>query len=435
MTVSDEVTESNERVTGYQLSALVALMLLNVQDGYDILAISFAANAIAQDWQIDRSELGFVLSASLVGMVIGALLLGPLADQFGRRMVSIGGLALSGVGALIAMAAPSVDVLIIGRLLTGIGIGGILPCLNTLVAEFAGKRYRGLAIALFQVGFTAGAFVSGFIVAWFLEIGDWRYVFGFGAFTSFLFIFIVFFLPESMDFLAKSGRHDALEQINKTRRMFGWTPLETLPAAVEKPNVLANAARLFNRQYLARTVLIWLSFFLLLIPLYFVLSWTPKLLVDVGFSEADGNLGGRLVNLIGILGAIVIGCGSLYFRSSHLTTIYLFGISATLLTISLMPMNLGPLLLMISIVGFFLHGSMLGLWATVAALYPTELRATGTGWAIGLSRAGAAIGPALAGILLEGGWAPQHLFAGFALPAAMAGVCMLVLCLTVRFAE
>jgi len=215
----------DQGLSAYQIFALVALACLNMQDGFDILAISFAANAIAESWQIGRASLGFVLSASLFGMMIGAMVLSPLADRIGRKPLTMIGLALSGIGMLIAMAAPSLNVLMIGRALTGFGVGGILASLNTLVAEFAGEKYRGQAVALFQLGFPLGAFFSGFIVAWLLDIGSWRHVFAFGAATSFVFIPIMLLLPESMDFIAKRGRPDALTHINHIRAKFGLTPL------------------------------------------------------------------------------------------------------------------------------------------------------------------------------------------------------------------
>jgi len=131
-----------DRLNAYQIFVLCILAVVNMQDGFDILAISFAANAITQDWGISRAELGVVFSAGLFGMMIGAMSLSPLADKFGRKKVIIAGLFASGVGMLIAMQAGSISMLVIGRILTGLGVGGILASLNTLVSEYAGERYR-----------------------------------------------------------------------------------------------------------------------------------------------------------------------------------------------------------------------------------------------------------------------------------------------------
>jgi len=419
----------DQGLSAYQIFALVALACLNMQDGFDILAISFAANAIAESWQIGRASLGFVLSASLFGMMIGAMVLSPLADRIGRKPLTMIGLALSGIGMLIAMAAPSLNVLMIGRALTGFGVGGILASLNTLVAEFAGEKYRGQAVALFQLGFPLGAFFSGFIVAWLLDIGSWRHVFAFGAATSFVFIPIMLLLPESMDFIAKRGRPDALTHINHIRAKFGLTPLAHLPepdpAAPDNP--IATVTALFTPRYFVRTALIWVAFFLLLTVLYFMLSWAPKLLTDMGFSQSQGNLGGRLINLTGMGGIVLIGLLSHWLRPSLVTSVYLVLLAGCLLALSTGSSSFTIMLVMISAIGFVIHGSMIGLYATTPALYPAHMRATGMGWAIGLSRFGAVLGPAIAGILLEAGWTPAQLFQIYAVPALLAAliVCLL----------
>lgn len=416
-------------ITRFQLLALIALACLNMQDGFDILAISFAANAIVEDWQLSSSALGIVLSASLFGMMIGAMGLSPLADRFGRKNVAILGLVLSGVGMIIAAASPSIDVLLIGRALTGIGVGGILVSLNTLVAEFAGERYRGVAVAIFQLGFPMGAFLSGFAVAWLLDLGDWRYVFAFGAFTSFIFVPVVMLLPESMEFLTQSGKPNALAKINATRKRLKMVPLETIPLKREQQSstALNQIFELFAREFFVRTILIWMSFFLLLTTLYFALSWTPRIIVELGFSEDSGNQAGRLINLVGMPGIAIIGLASTFIRPSLITTFYLIILTGLLCALGAYEHTLTAIMLLISAIGFVIHGSMIGLYATAPALYPSHIRATGMGWAIGLSRLGAVVGPAMAGFLLDAGWRAQHLFLIFAVPALAASLAVFLL--------
>lgn len=417
-------TQTHPRVTGFQITALLALACLNMQDGFDILAISFAANAITQELELSSSALGIVLSASLFGMMIGAMALSPLADRIGRKHVAIIGLVLSGIGMIIAAIAPSIDMLLIGRAITGIGVGGILVSLNTLVAEFAGERHRGAAVAIFQLGFPMGAFLSGFAAPWLIDLGDWRYVFGFGAVTSFIFIPVMMALPESMDFLAQSGRPDALARINKTRSRLKLCPLDSLPAksASESRSAFRQVGELFAREYVLRTLLIWTAFFFLLSTLYFALSWTPRILVELGFSEDSGNQAGRLINLVGMPGIAIIGLISTFLRPSLLTTIYLAILTILLMVLGAYDHSLTAIMLLVSAVGFAVHGSMIGLYATAPALYPAHIRATGMGWSIGLSRFGAVVGPALAGFLLDAGWSAAQLFQGFALPALMASI-------------
>ena len=420
--------KTSEPISRFQIVALLALACLNMQDGFDILAISYAAGAIAESWQIERSSLGIVLSAGLFGMMIGAMALSPFADKIGRRAITVIGLALSGTGMLIAALAPSIELLVLGRVITGLGIGAILASLNTLVAEFAGEKYRGRAIAIFQLGFPMGAWLSGFLVAWLLDIGSWRHVFAFGAASSFVFIPVMLLLPESMDFLAKSGRSDALARINKTRKKLGWSMLDALPDTAAQANAgsasqsaLGAVASLFVPKYIARTLLIWTAFFLLLTTLYFLLSWAPRIIEDMGFTAAQGNQGGRLINLVGMAGITVLGILGVIIRPSLLTSFYLLALSVALVVLGSVSGSFAITLLLMGTIGFFIHGSMIGLYATAPALYPAEMRATGMGWAIGLSRFGAVLGPASAGFFLDAGWTPQDLFkayAGIALAAA-----------------
>jgi benzoate transport len=422
-------TDQANSFSPYQLVTLFALTCLNMQDGFDILAISYAANVIAEDWGINRASLGIVLSAGLFGMMLGAMILSPFADKIGRKPITILGLALSGAGMLVATFSPSISVLMFGRVLTGLGVGAILASLNTLVAELAGERYRGQAIAIFQLGFPLGAFLSGFVVAWLLDIGTWRHIFAFGALTSFLFIPIVAALPESMDYLAKSGRPDALLQINRIRAKLRRLPLKVLPTTENSTAHHATAAikSLFTHEHRRRTLLIWTAFFLVLTTLYFLLSWTPKLLIDSGFSDSQGNQGGRLINLVGMGGIILVALVSRWIRPSALTSIYLIVLSILLVAFGSLTANYMGMLIIIGAIGFVIHGSMIGLYATTPALYPPEIRATGMGWAIGLSRFGAVIGPASAGFLLELGWSPQQLFQAYAIPAILGSMIVFAL--------
>ena len=415
---------SDGKPTLYLIFAIFMLSVLNMQDGFDILAISYAAHAISQDWGISRSELGIVFSAGLFGMMIGAMGLSPLADKYGRKAITIAGLCMSGSGMLIAMWAQGLNALVLGRILTGIGVGGILASVNTLVSEYSGKKYRVAAISFFQLGFPFGAFLSGFLAAYFLEIGTWRHVFAFGAFTSFAFIPLILILPESNDFLAKRGGNGALEKINKSRRRFGYAPLSTLPDVKEGKalSLIGSMQSLLSAKYRHRTLLIWSAFFLLLTILYFLLSWMPKMIIDMGFSESQGNRGGRLINLTGMIGIIIIGIIGYKIKPSAITSFYLACLAVLLIVFSGVGLKLTSILIMVALIGICVHGSMIGLYSTVPNLYPTDLRATGTGWAIGISRFGAVLGPAMAGMLFDAGWTPQGIFKLFAAPALIASL-------------
>lgn len=416
-----------ERITGFQVVALLACMLLNMQDGFDILSIAYSANAISVDWGLSPTKLGAILSASLFGIMLGAMFLSPYADQVGRKPMTIIGLIISGIGMIGAATAINADMLLISRCITGIGIGGILASLNTLVAEYAGERYRSMAVAIFQLGFPLGAVVGGSIAAWLLDIGTWRHVFAFGAVLSFIFVPVVMLLPESMDYLAKSGKADSLERINAINRKLGRADLVALPPKHEQVRLglVQSVLVLFSQKYWARTSLIWLAFFFLLMTLYFALSWVPKLLIEQGMSQNDGIRGGMSLNLLGVVGIISFAFISTKVRAPVLAVFYMCGASLILFYLGIYNFEQASTVntwVMLAIVGFFVHASMISLYAITPSLYPAEIRATGTGWAIGLSRFGAVFGPWLTGYLLAEGWDPGAIYPVFGIPILLAAI-------------
>lgn len=433
-----ELAVGKERITAFQVVALLSCLLLNMQDGFDILSIAYSANAIAVDWELSPEKLGAILSASLFGIMLGAMFLSPYADKFGRKPMTIAGLIISGVGMIGATFAVNPDMLMISRCITGIGIGAILASLNTLVAEYAGDRYRSMAVAIFQLGFPLGAVVGGSIAGWLLDIGTWRYVFAFGALLSFIFVPVVMLLPESIDYIAKSGKADSVKRINAINNKLGRPPIEAVAATQITPcyTPLQAVLLLFGKQYWLRTMLIWLSFFFLLMTLYFALSWVPKLLIEQGMSQTDGIRGGQALNLLGVVGIISFAIISTRVRGAVLSLFYLLGCSAVLFYLGTQD-GIGEgttskTITLVAFVGFFIHASMISLYAITPTLYPAEIRATGTGWAIGLSRFGAVFGPWLTGTLLGSGWAASAIYPVFGIPTILAAIFVAILAYITR---
>ena len=184
---------------------------------------------------------------------------------------------------------------------------------------------------------------------------------------------------------------------------------------------------LFSETYKSRTLLISISFFLQLMVLYFLLSWVPKLIEDMGHSAADGNRAGRLINLVGMLGIFVIGFVALRVDVTKVTAFFYIGLAIMLALIASLSPSLFAITSLIAITGFFTHGAMIGLYSTVPSLYPVELRAAGSGWAIGISRLGAVFGPLIGGYLLGFGVSEQQLFYAFIPASLLAAICVFIL--------
>jgi MFS family permease len=178
-------------MSALQWTAVIVLVGLNALDGFDVLSISFAAPSIAREWSINQATLGWVLSMELLGMAVGSVLLGGVADKIGRRPTILGSLVAMATGMYFASGAAGVPELLSWRLITGLGIGGMLAAINAAAAEFSNLRWRSLAMALMVIGYPLGGVFGGMVVQQLLGSGTWHDVFSFGAFVTAAFIPLV----------------------------------------------------------------------------------------------------------------------------------------------------------------------------------------------------------------------------------------------------
>lgn len=384
-----------------QLAAIVLCVLLNALDGFDVLAISFASPGIAAEWGVDRAALGIILSMELIGMAVGSVLLGSLADRIGRRPTILLCLIVMTAGMLAATQASSVQSLSAIRLFTGLGIGGMLACTNAMVAELANARARSLAVSIMAAGYPVGAILGGSIASMLLMGGDWRDVFLFGAIATGIFLPLTFLLlPESIGFLLQRRPARALDRVNQLLTRFGHQPATTLPPPDE--SAPRPAMRTLFEQGLARTtVLLTAAYFAHIMTFYFILKWVPKIVVDMGYAASAA--GGVLVwaNVGGLAGALLLGLLSWRIRIRTLV------IAAMLLSTVMVTVfgqgqsSLAGLALIAAAAGFFTNAGVVGLYAITAQSFPTAVRGAGTGIVIGIGRGGAALGPIIAGFLFS----------------------------------
>ena len=386
-----------------QIVAIAMCVLLNALDGFDVLSISFAAPGIAAQWQIDRAALGVVLSMELIGMAAGSLLLGLLCDRRGRRPTILLCLVLMALGMAGASQAGSVAILSACRLFTGLGIGGMLAATNAATAEFTNKRRHDMAVALMAAGYPLGAIIGGSIASVLLAHHGWRAVFLFGAGASLAAIPLVWFLlPETIAFLVRRNPPQALSRVNRTLVKWGHAAAEALPGPEPEDNRFP-LARLFATGLRRTTFCLVVAYVAQILTFYFILKWTPKIVVDMGFNPSSA--GGVLVwaNVGGLAGAVTLSLLTGLVRARWLTIgsmvvsvlfVALFGRSAA---------DLRQLSLLACVAGFFTNAGMVGLYALLAGAFPTAARGSGTGLVIGLGRGGAALSPVLAGMLFQAG--------------------------------
>lgn len=387
-------------MTRLQIAAVVLCVALNAIDGFDVLAISFAAPGIAAEWGISRGALGIVLAMELIGMAAGSVVLGSIADNLGRRPIILGCLVVMASGMYLASQATSVNALLATRFVTGVGIGGMLATTNAMVAEYSNARHRNFNVVLMATGYPVGIIIGGSLATILLAHFDWRAVFILGAaMTGVLLPAIWFLMPESISYLAQKKRPDALAQINRILTRMGHAVLEQLPASEEKSTGWRD---LFSPQLTRTTILLTTAYLAHIITFYFILKWIPNIVVDMEYSPASA--GGILVwaNVGGAVGSVLLGGLTHYFRLRSLIITALIGSIVMINVFGMGQANLTSLAIVAGIAGFFTNSAVVGLYAMLAQSYPTHLRAGGTGFVIGMGRAGAVLGPIIAGFLFEG---------------------------------
>jgi len=383
---------------------IVGVMIgLNALDGFDVLSISFASPGIAQDWGIDRAALGIILSMELIGMALGSILLGGVGDRFGRRRTILGCLPVMAIGMFGASSAHGVLDLCLWRVLTGLGIGGMIAVTNAAVSEAANATRRSLCVILMMAGYPLGAVIGGSISTILLQYADWPIIFQFGGIATLCFIPIVWrWAPESVEFEIHRRGPNALASINATLDRMGHSPIDTLPPVNDAPRK-APLAALFSPELVRRTILLTTACFAQFMSFYFILKWTPKIVADMGFLPASA--GGVLVwtNIGGTVGAVVLGLLTIRLPLKAMT------ITAMALSVLLISAfgrgqaDLAMMSVMAAATGFFTNAGIVGLYALLAREFPTSVRATATGFAVGVGRGGSALAPALAGFMFASG--------------------------------
>ena len=408
-----------------QVLVIGLCILLNTLDGFDVLAVTFAAPGISRDWSISRTALGAVISAGLAGMAAGSLILAPLADRLGRRPLILFCLATMAVGMLMTAVAGSIAMLSLWRVVTGLGIGGMIASINALTSEFANEKRRDLAVSLMTIGYPFGGVVGGFASAALIHAVGWRAIFVFGGVATALCLpLIVFGMPESLEFLADRRGPHALARYNTVLARLGHRAVGVLPGATAA-RARARFRDLLAPAYFGLTAMLVAAYFLHIMTFYFFSGWLPKLMTDRGFTVSDAIVTSSIMSIGGIIGGAAMGWMAPAIGLKRLLLGSLVATSVFMGVFGLMP----PVLAWMRVVAFFLgigiFGGIVGLYSFLARGFPTYLRATGSGLAIGLGRGGAVLGPILGGVLLDAGFDAGLVLTVIGLGAALAALVLL----------
>lgn len=410
------------RLTGLQITVFVICVLMNMLDGMDVMVIAYAAPPLADAWSIGPATLGTVFSAGLLGMTLGAMFLAPLADRIGRRNMIMICILVMGSGTLATAYAQNVTHLILLRIASGLGIGAMLATSATMAAEFLPQRLKNVGVSLVFAGYPAGAVLSGLVAAWIIPAYGWTSIFIFAGVATLLTIIpVALLLPESMEFLTRSGNSNALDKVNGVLRRMGMDPLAGLPERGGERIKRASVKALFAPERKVATTWLWIAFFTSFATLYFLISWIPKLATNTGLSLELAIYAGTVFNLGAFFGILTQGTFSHLFGLRRVIATFLLATAVLMMLFGLWERP-WVILLMFGLIGFGVQGGFVGLYAVAARLYPTEIRNTGIGWGIGAGRTGAILGPKIGGTLVGIGLGMTMNFIIFALPLVVAAV-------------
>ncbi len=408
--------------SGYQfLIASLCAMVVFI-DGFDAQVMGPVGPSLMAQLHIARSAFGSVISSGTLGMMVGALIFGPIADRVGRKPVLVACALAFGAGSLLTATATSVTQLMAFRVFTGFGMGGAMPNAIALTSEYMPKRSRNTAVMTMFCGFSLGSAFAGWTVAALIRNYGWQSIFLVGGSLPIVVaVLLIALLPESIRFLVVRGG----QKKRIVRYLLRIAPATSVPddvisGADEHSGQKFSVARLFADGRGVVTLMLWVMFFMNLLNLWFLNNWLPTIMNDAGIKVETASLITSLFQIGGIVGALALA-GALGRRLS-------FGVlAATYLAAAIFIFLIGnagasiPLLVMtVFASGMGVIGGQTVSNALTADYYPTAIRATGIGWALGIGRIGSILGPIVGGYLLSYGGSARRVFWAAAAPALVA---------------
>jgi MFS transporter, AAHS family, 4-hydroxybenzoate transporter len=419
----------NSAVGPLQIRVFALCMICLIMDGFDVQAMGYVAPAVLRDFGVGGPALGPVFAAANVGVLIGSLLFSMLADRIGRRPVIIGATLWFSVLTIATGFAQNIEQLLLLRLISGLGLGCIIPNATALVGEFSPKRSRVTLTMGITVGFTAGAAIGGFVALWLIPLFGWRSVFFVGGSVPLIIAVAMYFtLPESLQFLAVTRTR--LDQLARWLQKLDPT-IRVGPSTEYVTNEQARSGvpvkHLFSEGRSTVTLLLWVVYFMNLLILYSLSNWIPTVFTGMGYSQNAALLAGTLLQVGGTLGAygLAWAIARKGFLPVLVVTFFLATISVAL--IGQPGLTFTTVSIVVFIAGWCIVGGQPGLNTLAATYYPTVARSTGVGAALGVGRLGAIVGPYAGGVLLAQQWSAQQLFWAAAVPSLVTTLVLFIL--------
>jgi AAHS family 4-hydroxybenzoate transporter-like MFS transporter len=418
---------AERRIGGFQYRVVALCALTVFLDGYDTQSVAFVAPSIAAEWHLERAALGPIFVASLVGLLVGALLFGVLADKLGRRAMVMACTLVFGVFTLATAQADGVTELIVFRFITGLGLGGGMPNAIALTAEYCPERRRATLVMIMFTGFSLGAAAAGGVAAQLIPTAGWRAVWYLGGALPLLLLPLQYWsLPESIRFLVVAGaaRERVAALVARIDRGFR-VPLGARFVVDEAAAEGVPVVHLFAEGRAPGTLLLWLLFFMSLLDLFFLQNWIPVISHGEGIPLQTAVVIGTLFQVGGVTAALFLGFAIDRYGALRVLPL-LYGAGALLIVAIGQAGASAPALMALTFAaGFCIIGGQNSANAAAAIFYPTAMRSTGVGWCLGIGRVGAIIGPLLGAFLISLKWPNASIFVLGGIPALVAALAVL----------
>jgi benzoate transport len=416
-------------MTVYQWLIVACAVLLNANDGFDVAAMSFVSVSVENEFGLSGSVLGTVISATLIGMSIGAVLIGRLADLVGRRWTLVASAATSTLGMFLASTAQNVVQLGVWRVLTGLGVGGILAGVTVVVAEFSSARWRGLAIGIYSAGYGVGAFLGGIAANSLQENLGWRSVFFVGASASVLILIAVaVIMPESVQFLVTRRPRHADRALGRIATRVHFDPARATLAHHPVPEGSGKSEYgfldLFKGAALKPTLLLWAVFLTIMFAFYFVNSWTPRLMVEAGMTTEQGVYIGMALAVGGAVGSVLYGVIAAKLTMERVLLLFVLISAVSIVAFVFSTAVLAVAMVLGVFVGLVVNGCVAGAYAVAPTRYGAAIRGTGVGIALAVGRIAAIFAPIFGGAMLDLGLSIVVLYSVAAVMLAVGAVAL-----------
>ncbi len=419
-----------QKISGFQIRVMVLCGAVLFLDGANMQSIGYVAPSISEFWNLAPGALKDVFAAGLVGLMVGGLILGPAADRIGRKSVIIFCTLAFAVCTLLTVTARSVNSLLVWRFVSAIGLGGAIPNAIALTSEYSSHRDRATAVMLMFCAWPLGSALGGICAAQLIFRFGWTAIFWVGGLLPLaLAPLLVFALPESIWFLALRGTDDS-----RIRNIFlrmnpalAFPPQSRFTAGKEQHLSGFAVPHLFRDGHAAGTVLLWVIFFMNFMVLYFCANWLPTLLNNAGVPIQLAMITTSAFQIGGICGVLVLSW--MLHRFPPLQTLAgTFLVSGLFVgSIGFLGSTISLIIPVVSIAGFCVVGAQIAANAIAASYYPTNIRSTGIGWALGSGRIGSIIGPWVAGYCLSLQWQASSIFLAAVVPALCAAVAVFIM--------